>query len=183
MSSHHKEEIWSLNRQLMACHLSDGKSPAFITLCSTARKRNTKLAEGEREGEKEGRACFLPVSLHGWLPGLLPAQIGQENPLYVHLPPWRQQKCFPLLFSHYSEFLLRKLLTFIKESLRLVEVLLFLLIFASAAAPAVNKDQIALLFLSSSRVSPYGGFECLTASSALWLPSSSLLLLSSRYFW
>lgn len=78
MSSHHKEEIWSLNRQLMACHLSDGKSATFITLCSTARKRNTELAEPEESG-KEGRIRFLTALLQGHLLEPVPRVMAERS--------------------------------------------------------------------------------------------------------
>lgn len=65
MSSHHKEEIWSLNRQLMACHLSDGKSATFITLQrSQKEKYRISCTGGEQDG---GRTWFLTALLQGHL--------------------------------------------------------------------------------------------------------------------
>lgn len=131
----------------MACNLSDGKSPTFITVCSTARKRNTKLAEGWREGGKD----TFPSSVSPRVaPELLAAAIytqgccqhnpARKNPfMCIFLPGDRE--VFTLLFSHYSEFMLRKSLTIIKGKPGLVEVLLFLLIYFSTVAPVVNKSQ------------------------------------------
>lgn len=63
----------------MACHLSGGKSATFITLCSTARKRNTELAELEESG-KEGRMRFLTALLQGHLPEPVPRAMAKRSP-------------------------------------------------------------------------------------------------------
>lgn len=62
----------------MACHLSDGKSATFITLCSTARKRNTELAEPEESG-KQGRMRFLTALLQGHLLEPVPRMMAERS--------------------------------------------------------------------------------------------------------
>lgn len=142
----------------MVCNLSDGKSPTFITL-QPSQKEKYKIS-WRREGRRKGHISFQ-CSFKVAFGIRVAALCTQHNParkapfICIFLPG-DNKKCFLLLFSHYSVFLLRKTFTFIQENLGLVEFLLFLLIFASAEAPGVNKGQI-LFYAFPAPACPHAG--------------------------
>lgn len=143
----------------MACHLSDGKSATFITLCSAARKRNTEVAvlEGSGMGGGHGslRHCSKDTS----------CSLCQGR---WQLPPCLQaQKCSPLSFSHCSGLFLSRPLMLFKKKLRPVEFLLFLLTFARTAALGANN---VLLFFSNLRTEALNT-ECFLCFIASFLPT------------
>lgn len=158
-------------------------------LCSTARKRNTKLAEGERQGGKD----TFPSSVSsrrllelGWQLLIPRAAASTSQPGKSTLcasSSLETTKIFSVIIFTLFRVLMDKCLNTHPGKPRTGGIFIVLAHLCQRCGSRGEQRPDILLCLSSSQASLCRGWECLTASSALQLPSSPLLLLSSRYFW
>lgn len=153
-------------------------------LCSPARKRNTKLAGGEREGGKDTFPSSVPSR---WLLELgwqlfLPSTIQPGKPPLYASSSLETTKMFSVVIFTLFSVLTEKSLQIHPGKPRTGGIFIVLAHLCQCCGSRGEQRPDTLLCLSSSCVSPCWGWQCLAASSALQLPSPPLLLPSSRYF-